>query len=115
MLLRIVALSTLVLVVLAAACFGLDRTQGLEPGSVVGVATFGDEGRQDVVARLANAVLFKKSDRDGVFSFDGLPIGNHGVRLIEDDNDDGIADRGAVVSFNLPETPSGAPAAVLLG
>ncbi len=89
------------------ACLPLDRAEQLLPGTVRGQARFSGEGREDVAVALSNSKLVRASDAAGDFLIGGLVEGTHGLRLREDDDDDGITDRGAAVRFSMPTTATG--------
>ena len=94
-------------VVALPSCFLLDRAASLTPGSVRGSARFSGEARDDVAVVLSNSGFSQRSAGGGAFLIDGLSGGNHGLRLQEDDDNDGVVDRGAAVSFVLGEFNGG--------
>ena len=75
-------------------CFLLDRLEGIEPGTVTGVAVNVDAAALDD-ARAALGARLAPSGDDGAFRINGLPIGAQVLRVSEDIGDDGVLDRVA--------------------
>ena len=89
---------------LLPACYVLDRAAALTPGTVRGEARFSNEGRDNVGVVLANSRLQRTTEGGGSFLIGDLPGGSHALRLQEDDDNDGLIDRGAAVGFVVTDT-----------
>jgi hypothetical protein len=90
-----------------SSCFFFERTATLEPGTVRGTATIAGRGTEDVDVTLANSPHVQRADAAGAFAVGGLPAGRHAVRLLRDDDNDGVAERGAVATFAITQMTSG--------
>lgn len=93
--------------VVTTGCFVLERAAALTAGTVRGEARFGGEGRDGVVVELGNSRFSRRTASDGGFLIDGLDAGRHALRFSDDDDDDGIVDRGAAVDFFAPALADG--------
>jgi hypothetical protein len=98
---------------LASSCLVLDRAGSLEPGSIGGVAV--DEGGKPLRARIEidGTAVVARADIDGAFLLRGLPAATHVLRLTQDDNGDGVAERAALTPVLLARFGDGVGTAVL--
>ena len=97
----------LVVAVFAGGCFVLDRVAALLPGSVVGAATRpdveGSPGAGFVRVSGVGSSLVRTGDAEGAFVVAGLNTGRLDLRLVDDVDGDGWADRGRDVSVLIAD------------
>ena len=86
-----------------AACFPLDRAAGVAPGSIKGSAIRPDiEGRPGASFVRVNGIgsnLVRTGDENGAFVIGGLSAGRFDLRLIDDVDGNGWADRGREIAL----------------
>ena len=109
--------SGVVVVAAAGACFQLDRALEAASGDVAGRGVRVDlgEGAAFVKVQSVGSALRRAGNDDGLFRLQGLPPGRFDLRLADDKNGDGWADRGATLSGVMPALPDGKPGFLLLG
>ncbi|HEY1097917.1 MAG TPA: hypothetical protein VGF99_03275, partial [Myxococcota bacterium] len=99
------SLSSLLVVVVGSGCFLLDRTAGIEAGTVVGSATRPDldgaPGASFVRVDGVGSALTRVGDVDGAFRIAGLAAGRLDLRLVDDLDGDGWPDRGRDIAMLL--------------
>jgi hypothetical protein len=86
---------------MSSACFNLDRASTLAPGSVRGVARFAGAVVPDAVVTISGSGVVDVTNADGAFTHTGLSPGNFALRVLDDDDADGIAERGASAKFSV--------------
>ena len=89
-----VRISVVATTLLLGSCFGLERLEGVEPGTASGVAVDVD-GAPVVAARVAvdGAPVGVRAASNGAFTVRGLEPATWALRLSDDDDADGIAER----------------------
>ncbi len=113
-----VGLSVVVGVLVASACFTLERHRAIEPGSIGGVAVRADkDGEPARFSRIVsvNAGTTRRADKDGVFVVQGLAPGSWAMRFVDDSDGDGRGDREALRAIRISTAADGTTDAVLLG
>ena len=96
---RVVVVFVGLLVVLSTSCFELERTRGLGEGSIT-LRVVDDAGEPVVgaVVSVDGTARVSTSDSLGLVAVDALLPGDQLLRVFVDDDDDGLADRAAVVT-----------------